>query len=278
MGVLINGIEEKVYNYVNEQLDKLEEEFNIKILYDVESGSRGWGFANESSDYDVRFIYVKPLNDYLSITPKRDVIDINDLGVREYEYDLDFQGWDITKALNLHRKSNPNLREHIIHSMVYRGDSHIFDDLPDFDLVTLKHAYGAMTYSNWKKYVKGEDMTPKVTKRYCYCIRQILAWILIDEYDTGEVPVNIDELFDIFKKEGYFGDGLLDDMNTLIEYYRSNCKLNKLSEDSIMRLSKFITKYLKIMKTRQGKPAKLPDIEIYNRKFREILNYETFNI
>ena len=75
---MINGINEDVYNYVNQELDKIEKEFNIHILYAVESGSRGWGFANEDSDYDVRFYYIRPLYDYLSIDKKRDVIDIND--------------------------------------------------------------------------------------------------------------------------------------------------------------------------------------------------------
>ena len=32
---MINGIEENVYYYVNNELDKLEEEFNINILYAV---------------------------------------------------------------------------------------------------------------------------------------------------------------------------------------------------------------------------------------------------
>ena len=87
---MINGIEDEVYKYVNKELDNIEKEFGVKILYAVESGSRGWGFANEESDYDVRFIYIRPLSDYLSIAHKRDVIDINDLGKRDYKYDLDF--------------------------------------------------------------------------------------------------------------------------------------------------------------------------------------------
>ena len=114
---MINGIEDKVYHYVNKELNKIEREFNVKILYAVESGSRGWGFANEDSDYDVRFIYMRPISNYLSIDRKRDVIDIHDLGRREYDYDLDLSGWDITKTLSLHRKSNPALREHILHHM-----------------------------------------------------------------------------------------------------------------------------------------------------------------
>ena len=114
-------IDEDVYEYVNKELDNLEKEFNIKILYAVESGSRGWGFSNEDSDYDVRFYYVRPLDDYLSIVDRRDVIDDKDLGDRDYNYDLDFSGWDISKALFLHYKSNPNLREWLLSDYIYNG-------------------------------------------------------------------------------------------------------------------------------------------------------------
>ena len=274
---MINGIDKDVYNYVNQELDKIETEFNIKILYAVESGSRGWGFSNENSDYDVRFIYVRPLNDYLSIENKRDVIDIHDLGDRDYKYDLDFSGWDITKTLLLHRKSNPALREYIIHDMVYRGNVDFLDGLPSFDLNTLKHAYGSMTYNNYMKYIKGahtDDFSPRVVKTYCYCIRQILAWILIDEYDDVNAPINIDDLLERFKNDNntVIGEGLLKDMRDLIEFYKSGCKSNKLNEAQILRLSKFISIYLDIMRTAQGKKSSLPDIEIYNLRFRKILN------
>ncbi len=40
---------------IQEQLRRIEEAENIKILLAVESGSRAWGFASPDSDYDVRF-------------------------------------------------------------------------------------------------------------------------------------------------------------------------------------------------------------------------------
>ena len=209
------NIDKQVYDYVNNVLNDLENEFNIRILYAVETGSRGWGFSNEDSDYDVRFYYLQPLEKYLSINRIRDVIDDKDLKGREYDYPLDLSGWDITKVLNLHRKSNPNLREHLIHDMVYRGDCSFLDDLPSFDLNTLKHAYGSMTYNNYMKYIhrkRDDDFSPRVVKTYCYCIRQILAWILIDEYDDVNAPINIDELLLVFEDNGFLGDGLLNDM------------------------------------------------------------------
>ena len=267
------NIDKQVYDYVNNVLNDLENEFNIRILYAVETGSRGWGFSNEDSDYDVRFYYLQPLEKYLSINRIRDVIDDKDLKGREYDYPLDLSGWDITKVLNLHRKSNPNLREHLIHDMVYRGDCSFLDDLPPFDLNTLKHAYGSMTYNNYMKYIhrkRDNDFSPRVAKTYCYCIRQILAWILIDEYDDVNAPINIDELLLVFEDNGFLGDGLLNDMKECIEYYRSNCTKN-ISEQTIQNLSEWIYKYLEIMKTLQGKQRTLPPITIYNHKFHEIL-------
>lgn len=53
------------------KLDEIENRENVKILLAVESGSRAWGFASPDSDYDVRFIYVRPKEDYLRLEKTR---------------------------------------------------------------------------------------------------------------------------------------------------------------------------------------------------------------
>ncbi|WP_158211677.1 DNA polymerase beta superfamily protein [Alkalihalobacterium alkalinitrilicum] len=86
-------------------LSEIEEVQQVKILYACEAGSRAWGLASEESDYDVRFLYVHPVDWYISIDQKRDVIDA------PMGENLDIVGWDLKKALFLLKKSNPPLLE-----------------------------------------------------------------------------------------------------------------------------------------------------------------------
>ena len=49
------------------KLRQIGQEENVTLLHAVESGSRAWGFPSPDSDYDVRFIYYRPLSFYLSL-------------------------------------------------------------------------------------------------------------------------------------------------------------------------------------------------------------------
>ena len=57
------------------ELEKIESSYGVRVLHAVESGSRAWGFASPDSDYDVRFIYVRPIEDYIRLDEPRDVIE-----------------------------------------------------------------------------------------------------------------------------------------------------------------------------------------------------------
>ena len=46
----------------------LEKETNIRILFAVENGSRAWRLGSNDSDYDVRFVFVRPLEEVCSDT------------------------------------------------------------------------------------------------------------------------------------------------------------------------------------------------------------------
>ena len=78
---------------IKRKLSEIEIKENVKIVHAIESGSRAWGFASPDSDYDVRFIYVRPTEYYLKLEKTRDVI--------EWQLDdtLDINGWDLQKTL-----------------------------------------------------------------------------------------------------------------------------------------------------------------------------------
>lgn len=62
---LMNGNE--ITQSIKERLSQIEERENIRIIYACESGSRARGFASPDSDYDVRFVFVRPVQDYLRV-------------------------------------------------------------------------------------------------------------------------------------------------------------------------------------------------------------------
>lgn len=96
------------------QLQEIEKTHRLRILYACESGSRGWQFPSPDSDFDVRFIYVRSANFYLSVAEKQDHLGfpIND--------ELDIYGWDLKKVLQLTSKSNTTPFEWLQSPIVYR--------------------------------------------------------------------------------------------------------------------------------------------------------------
>ena len=110
---------------IKQALQEIETNDQVKIVYACESGSRAWGFPSEDSDYDVRFLYVRPRDWYLSIDLEK-LPDVIELPITD---DLDVSGWDIRKALQLLRKSNPPLLEWLTSPIIYREVSDIADRL-----------------------------------------------------------------------------------------------------------------------------------------------------
>lgn len=91
-GVII--IPTEIKGEIANRLARIESSEDAKILFAVESGSRAWGFPSTDSDYDVRFVYIRRPEWYLSIEidSKRDVIE------RPIEDQIDLSGWDVRKA------------------------------------------------------------------------------------------------------------------------------------------------------------------------------------
>lgn len=174
---------------IMQALRDIEARHDVTVLFACESGSRGWGFASPDSDYDVRFIYVNRLPWYLTVTPRRDVIEL------PISSELDVNGWDLRKALGLMRESNPTLLEWLRSPVVYRDDAAA---MPRFRALSEAvfsnargwHHYASMAKNNFREHLQADEVR---YKKYLYVLRPLLAarWI---RTQAGVPPMRFAEL------------------------------------------------------------------------------------
>lgn len=112
-----------VVAHIDAALDAIARENGVAIALAIESGSRAWGFPSPDSDYDCRFVYVRPLAHLLTPWPRRDVIELPLAG------ELDVNGWELGKALKLLTKGNAVIVEWLTSPIAYRGDQRFRDEL-----------------------------------------------------------------------------------------------------------------------------------------------------
>ena len=154
------------------RLQQAEVEHDIRIFFACESGSRAWGFASPDSDYDVRFLYVRPRDWYLSfdVERRRDVVE------QPIVDDIDCNGWDLRKALGLLAKTNGALVEWLHSPEIYIDDGYTSDRLRNlaqriFNPVALCYHYSHLARNSWR-YVNRERVS---YKKYFYALRPLFA-------------------------------------------------------------------------------------------------------
>jgi len=181
----MSEINDKILN----ELERIEREEQVRILYACESGSRAWGFPSRDSDYDVRFIYIRKPEWYLSIFEKRDVIErpISDM--------LDINGWDLRKALLLFRKSNPPLLEWLQSPIRYKERFTVAGQIRELSPLTFSprsciYHYLHMAKGNFREYLQGDRVK---IKKYFYVLRPVLACMWIERNGTMP-PMEFDRL------------------------------------------------------------------------------------
>ncbi|MCY3875968.1 MAG: DUF429 domain-containing protein [Rhodobacteraceae bacterium] len=162
----------EVRRRIRDKLSEIERQESVRILLAVESGSRAWGFPSPDSDFDVRFLYARPRDWYLSIDRRRDVIEC------PTEDMLDINGWDIRKALGLLMKANPVLSEWLFSPVRYKEDLACTERLRE---LAARVAFGRparfhylhLGRSSYKKDIAARETVP--LKKYFYALRPALA-------------------------------------------------------------------------------------------------------
>jgi predicted nucleotidyltransferase len=244
-------------------LGEIERDEGVRIFYACESGSRAWGFPSADSDYDVRFLYVRPRDWYLSV----DVEDRRDVIERPITDELDVSGWDIRKALVLLKKSNPPLLEWLNSPIIYQEKLGITDRirklLPAYysPRACLYH-YLHMAQKNHKEYLKGDIVR---VKKYFYVLRPLLAIKWIEEIDEI-VPMEFGTLVERTLKDRELKSVIAE----LVERKRAGQELDR--GPAIPRISDFIRSELERIerKTEEVRAAKTTT-ERLNEVFRASL-------
>jgi len=256
-------MDDRVIASIKQTLAAVEADEDVRILLAVESGSRAWGFPSSDSDYDVRFVYVRRPNLYLSIDleEQRDVIE------RPLRDNIDLSGWDIRKALRLFRKSNPPLLEWLQCPTVYLERFSLAvrlrDLLPAFysPRASFFH-YLHMARGNIREYLHGDVVW---RKKYFYVLRPLLAMRWIDQ-GLGPVPIEFARLVEATVSD----DAVRTAIDALLSAKRSGAELDR--GPRISSISDFIHQEMaRFEQTASDRFSPVPPIEALNQVFRAAL-------
>lgn len=162
-------------------LHQLELERDITILWACETGSRAWGFPSTNSDYDIRLIYVHKKDWYVSLSERKDSIEL-----MFENNDIDITGWELKKALKLLRKSNASMIERVQSPIIYKSDDAFHSEIllqaqQHYSKIATMHHYLSMS----KGFIYNLDTQYKL-KKFFYTLRSAMVckWIL----EKDEMP------------------------------------------------------------------------------------------
>lgn len=237
VGLPVDRVPMHMQEKIKEALRFLEYQNGYKVLFAYESGSRAWGFHSPDSDYDVRFVYIRNTENYLSVSPRRDVCE-SFKGLSKgtpYEDDLlDIVGWDFSKALQLMRKSNPQLLEWLNGPLPYYVRDAAFNEHLKrvSQMVTTMQPiymhYRGMATGNFREYLQGDMVR---YKKYLYVIRPLLAAQYVYE-NMAMPPVEFDVLFDATR--GAHSEEFVKSVERLIAYKKKAQETDTMPKDPVL--------------------------------------------
>ena len=255
-----------MHHEILKKLPQIEQEYQVRLLYVAESGSRAWGFASTDSDYDVRGIFIRPRNAYLSIDKPKETFE----WIENSWFDVG--AWDITKALHLLRKSNCILLEWLQSPIIYQQYPNVQKEL--FELAKLYyqpkvivHHYrgiakvvsGYSPDNNAKNKISAE---PIKLKKWFYMLRSLLSayWTV----KTGDIPpMELDKLMKILTVEEQ------KNIKELVEFKSDkNEHFTWVPKNAMQHLVIFLWQETNVQLTKRA----VPDNDILNNWFRKKLD------
>lgn len=186
-----SSMDPEVVATIDGELARIAREEHVTVRLAIESGSRAWGFPSPDSDYDCRFVYVRPQADYLTPWPGRDVIETPLIGL------LDVNGWDLTKALQLLVRGNAVLIEWLMSPIAYCGDPQFREELRDLadavaDRDQVARHYLHLGARQWRLFDNHRSL-----KKMFYSLRPAMALRWLHEHpDKTVAPMHLPTLLE----------------------------------------------------------------------------------
>ena len=210
--------------------------------------------------------FSKPLDWYLSIETRRDVIE--EMG----DYDLDFAGWDLRKALQLAQKSNPSLHNWLATHESYYEDSVLFPEfkqlcLDFFDPQACFHHFRSMATGNFADFRKSATLP---FKKYFYVMRSLLCARYIFDHQKP-APSRFADLLDEYYPTG----DVRDEVHRMLEKKRSGIELATMERNQVLHSE--IERLFEITSEAPGKRIVIPTLPL-NEFFRQVVGNSFPNI
>ena len=155
---------------VSQHLKQIEEDYDVKVLEAREFGSRAWNLETPESDHDVAFIFVEPVERYISLESYRETID------RHFGEDFQYMGWNLKTYLEHLYNCKPTAIEFLLSPEAHLSRIDMLDlrryMLSNFNEVALYYHYRNLGKNQYKRYLeKGQKTT---VKRNLYVFRGLL--------------------------------------------------------------------------------------------------------
>lgn len=188
---MLEGFADEAVREISARLDTVREG-GVRIGFAIESGSRAWGFPSPDSDYDCRFVYVRPVGDHLRLLPVRDVIEFPIIG------DIDTGGWDLRKALLLALKGNAVIVEWVKSPFVYEEEAGFRERLDEVLAAIMVPAKVSAHYHGLlQRYSLRSANEPVILKKLLYGIRPAVALEWMRQRNFAALPpMNLLEVLD----------------------------------------------------------------------------------
>ncbi len=243
-------------------------EKGLTLLFAAEAGSRAWGFESRDSDFDIRFLFLRQRESYLSLFE----------GVQDLTWQAaphDFAGWDIRKALRLALASNPSFIEWVQSPVTYYDAGKYQENLKALMERNFSPLRLAMHYASFMRNIKGKylkDFTGEYTiKRYLYALRPIfvIKWMAENPY---KLPLcSFDQTFAETISAGHI---IRKDVATVLALKKAGKEADTSLEFPV--LNTYIQEWFEnINELAKGFPDRTADIEEFNSLFRGIVTGET---